>query len=280
MTKYPRQDLRTLLDDLSEDCFPGIFKQLDPHYVNGQFLITLIGAVDTEAASALSKRAMDYLSGEHLKRQMNDEIFEQFSKSTKEERATGTFALSHELKMGAYAACIAYHKPDSHVYEIGSSQGFASIIFSNLMKKGNRSGSASGSIIAIERDSQLVKFAKMNKDVWGRQFPLGNIRFICSDAFNFLKDKVRRGDLLFASIAEPKVIEKLVDWQRTTDFNLLFSYSDASDEHVYENLGRHTEELIDDGKNDLFLFQDLSWSRNVPSRAERIGIFVESRQQE
>jgi len=271
--EYPCQDLRSILEEWCKDCYPGVFKKLDPHYANGKYVIQVFGRHNSLAMMAFKRRAETYLKGKCPATMTGGETIKDFESAPIEERKEAAYSIAHEIKIAALVACLCYRNRNAHVYEIGSALGFGICLLSHLLEE-KRVHDPHGPVLltAIERDANMIEEAKFCKQVLGQDLAMEGIEFICADASEMIPGAVQGNDIIYVSLAEPPIIELVADIARSKKVACVLSYSDYADTHVEEIHGTPVEKLFANSAHDIYPFKDLAWDTNITHVTGRSGV--------
>lgn len=268
MVKHGYQSLKNLLDTFSSNHYPRIFNQLNPVRRKGIYVFPYLGSVDSKYILAFKMVAMYGLE----KKTETEELVRNFRKMSGKKQLFVVYNLSHELKIASLAACIAMDKQYSYVYEIGPCLGFSSLHFSHLIKEKGVDSKPINKLTAIEINKEFVEHAKDMKKMTGDY--TGEIDYIHGDAIKYLLNSLKEGDIIFSSIAEPSVIDGLLELSYLKPVNMIISYSEKSNEKMIEMRGKSFVDLIDPNIYDIYPFLDQEHNTHLPRETKKIGVLV------
>jgi len=254
--KHGNQDLKKLLDFFGHEYFPKISNQLTPVHKK-KFQLPYLGCEGSKHSLALKMTAMYGLK----KKATSKELIRDFFRLTQRKQIFIAYSLSHELKIASLAASVAMNNQDSHVYEIGPCFGFSSLHYSHLIKEKNLVSKAICKLTAIETNREWFERALMLRSIVGDY--VGQIEYLHGDGVGYLRKSLKNEDIVFASIAEPTVVEGIFSLSNLKRINLLISYSEKTNQKIEERRGKKFEDLIDSDAYNVFPFEDGEYNKHV-----------------
>ena len=266
MVKHERQDLRKLLEIFSIDYFPRIFSQLNPQRKKKRYIFPYLGSEDSRHILALKMMAMYGLK----KKTTSEELMKDFYRMSQKKKLFIAYNLSHELKIASLAASIAMNKQESNVYEIGPCFGFSSLHYSRLIKEKNINSKPINKLTAIERNKEFLERAKVIKEITGDY--TGEIEYIHGDGIGYLRNSVKKGDIIFLSIGTPFMVDGVLGLSNLKAINFVVSYSETTNDKIKEMRGEIFEDLVDSNTYDVFPFADNEHNTHVPWITGKIGV--------
>lgn len=272
---YARRDLGRLIEVMSKSCYPGLLREVTPNRQGNEFVIPILGEENSHGVMAFKRVEDGYLSGKYQTAQTVEDIFTQYEATPLRQRELTAYSLSHELKVAALVFCVSSGYRDIHVFEVGSAEGFGICLLAHLMKNSPvQRDNANVKLTAIELVDKLHEAALFQEKAWRGAFQMSAIEFVCGDARRILPESARDGDLVYASLAEPEVIESIIELQNSKSMTAVLSYSVASDDHIKDTMGRLTEELMDSSGYYVIPFEDTLWNSHVNEFVGRQGIIA------
>jgi len=268
MVKHKYRDIKNLFDLFVHDPFPNLFNQLNPARRKRIYIFPYLGEENSKYILAFKNIAMHGLK----KETKTEQLVKNFRKLDRDKQKFVVYNLSHELKIASLAASIALNKKNSNVYEIGPCFGFSSLHFSHLIKEKGIDTKSISKLIAIEIKKEFVNEARNIKKMTGDY--VGDIEYIHEDGINYLRNKLKKDDVVFSSIATPFMLDGILDLIILTPINLIVSYSEHANEKLMEIRGKYFIDLIDNNTYDLFPFGDNETNLHLPGITPKIGLLA------
>ena len=265
--KQIRQDLCKIVKAYSEKFFPKIAEQLTPCWEDGAIVIPYLGCEDSQHILALKMMAMKGLK----KKMTSQELVRSFLRQKRKDKIFLAYNLSHEFKIATLAASIALSNQEKRVFEVGPCCGFSSLHYSHLIKEKVVSKQIS-KLISIESNKEWADRANDIKNVVGSY--IGEINFLFGDGINYLLKSSADSDIIFSSIAEPRVLEGLFAVSQSRTVNLVVSYSQKTNEYIKTKNNLDFENLLDSQKYDIFPFEDGDYNKHVNWDIRKIGVLA------
>lgn len=242
---------------------------LTPDFRNGEFVFPFLEIEDSRHSLAFKMVA---LLGLERKSRTSD-LVRDFTKMNRQDQQFVDYNLSHELKIATLAASIATTNQNRNVFEVGPCFGFSSIHYSHLMKeKAVHPPTPISRLIAIEWKNGYLQYARDIQRM--AEGYAGEIEYVLGDGIRYLRKSLKEGDLVFSSVAEPRVVKGILGLSTKRSFDFVVSYSEKTSDKVRKDQGRCIEDLVDPCGYGVFPFEDREYNTHLTDDLRRRGVLA------
>jgi predicted O-methyltransferase YrrM len=272
MVRHEYQDLDSLVAAFGREPFPEVYSGLNPRFMNGEFEFPAFEHEDTKHWLAIKKGALQGVE----KTSTTSELVRDFREADEGDQRFVAYNLSHEWKIATLAASVALASESRNVFELGPCFGLSSVHYSHLIKeKGINSSAPISRLTAIDHSGQFMENARYLMTISGiRGAYAGDIEFVTGDGVAYLRKRLKKGDLVFASVAVLRVVEGILDLLKLRPFDFVASYSESTQAILKRKRGKAIEDLVDPGTHEIFPFEDKEYHAHVPDDLRRMGVLA------